>query len=144
MLRALGSIRSVPVGWCSAAQVLHAAGTTTSKRRWALVLVVALSACSHAVPAAPVAVFHSLGAHQCEAGGVTPDELAERLRAAGVDVLGVSCGNDGRMRPAMCGAPDGRLAVFDIAPGQRDTALAQGFRLWSDLPQGRRQPCRGR
>jgi hypothetical protein len=109
----------------------------------ALLLVVAgLTGCGHAATPSTIAVFHSLGSHQCEGGGVTPDELADRLHSAGVAVKGISCGSDGRRRPAMCGAPDGRVAVFDIAPEQRAQALAQGFRPWSDLPSGQREPCR--
>jgi len=101
-----------------------------------------MSACSHAAAPATIAVFHSLGSRQCQPGGVTPEELADRLRSAGVTVSGVSCGTDGLIRAAACGTPDGHLAVFDIAPEQRDVALAQGFRVWTDLPAGKRQACR--
>jgi hypothetical protein len=91
--------------------------------------------------AAPVAIAQSLGSRQCEGGGSTPQALAQTLRAAGLTVLSESCAHDGRMRPAVCGAPDGRLAVFEVPGEQLARAQALGFVALSTLPDARPQPC---
>jgi hypothetical protein len=113
-----------------------------SRTGFAFALAAALAGCGHAAPPATAVVFHSLGSRQCEPGGLSPEELAGRLRDAGVEVRSIACGHDGRMRPAMCGAPDGRVAVFEIAAAQLETALAQGFQDGSGLPPGPREACR--
>jgi D-arabinose 1-dehydrogenase-like Zn-dependent alcohol dehydrogenase len=90
----------------------------------------------------PMAVAHSLGSRQCEAGGTTPQALAERLREAGVSVATWGCGHDGRMRPAVCGAGNGQIAVLEIDPAQLAQARQLGFTPLVDWPDARRQPCR--
>jgi hypothetical protein len=92
--------------------------------------------------AGPVAVLaHPLGTRQCEAGGTTPQALAQALRAAGLTVLAVGCGDDGRMRPAVCGAPDGRLAVVELPAEQAARAQSLGWVPLSSLRGAQRLPC---
>lgn len=83
----------------------------------------------------------SLGTLQCETSGPTATALAQSLRDAGVRVQAVACAHDGRMRPAVCGAPDGRLAVADIAAAQRSLAEALGWKPLSAWPAAQREPC---
>lgn len=92
--------------------------------------------------ASTVAVAHVLGSRQCEGGGTKPQALAERLREAGVPVSALTCGHDGRMRPSVCGAADGQMAVLDIDASQLDQARQLGFAPLADWPDARRQPCR--
>jgi hypothetical protein len=102
--------------------------------------VAAGSACT--TVAAPVWIAQSLGSRQCEDGGRTPQAMAQALRDAGIGVLAVACGHDGRMRPAVCGGPDGRLALVEIAGEQRERAQALGWVPLAGLPEAQRQPCR--
>jgi hypothetical protein len=108
--------------------------------RHLLWLATALGAACTTV-AAPVAVVRSLGTRQCEAGGTTPAALAQKLRDAGLSPLAPGCAHDGRMRPAVCGAPDGRLALVEIPHAQLARAQALGFVALSTLPEARREPC---
>jgi hypothetical protein len=106
-----------------------------------LLLLAALGAACGTV-AAPVTVAHPLGSRQCEGPGPAPQSLAQRLIDAGVAVAAVGCGHDGRMRPAVCGAPDGALAVMDIDAAQLPRARELGFQPLADWPDARRVPCR--
>ena len=97
---------------------------------------------------APVAtdrltVYQSLGRRQCEAGGETPETLAARLKAAGVEATPAGCANDGMMYAAVCGGGDGVLGLLDIAAADAAAAAKAGFRPFSDLPDASRQPCPG-
>lgn len=102
------------------------------------------SACATtpAKPATPVAVVKTLGQRQCEGGGTTAAALAQALREAGVQVLAQACAHDGRMRPAVCGAPDGVMAWFEIPGDQLAKAQALGYVAMASLPDARRQDCR--
>lgn len=91
--------------------------------------------------AAPLAIAKPLGTRQCETGGPTAESLAQALRDAGISVTAVGCGHDGRMRPAACGTPDGRLAIVEIPADRRAQAEALGWRALSDMPDASRQPC---
>lgn len=93
-------------------------------------------------PAAPVAVVKSLGGRQCEGAGTNPAALGQALRQAGLQVLAEGCAHDGRMRPAVCGAPDGVMALFEIPADQLQKAEALGYAALASLPDARRQVCR--
>jgi hypothetical protein len=103
--------------------------------------VAALGAACAAEPP-PLSVAISLGTRQCAAGGQQPEDLARRLRESGVQVLAQTCGSDGRMRPAMCGAADGRLAIFEIPAAQWAAAQALGYVRLDSMPDAQREPCR--
>ncbi|QJD58458.1 hypothetical protein HG264_05810 [Pseudomonas sp. gcc21] len=96
-----------------------------------------------APPPAPqtVQVYKPTGAVQCGNPGATGATLALQLVESGVSVSDASCGHDGMMRIAQCGAPDGSIAVFAIA--QRDLAKAQqaGFNPLAELPSAQLMPC---
>lgn len=103
---------------------------------WALVATLALAACAQPQAAQPIRVAKALGSKQCEGGGRTLAELRAELERAGVGVLRAALGTDGRMRVQMCGAPDGRLGIFEIPAAARDAAAAAGF---GPLPEGARE-----
>lgn len=83
---------------------------------------------------AVVAVYMLLSSVQCGGGGTTAGALHQQLIARGIDALAARCGLDGLPHPAMCGASDGRIAVFDVVQTQAALALAIGFTLLSTLP----------
>lgn len=91
---------------------------------------------------APVAMAHPLGTRQCESAGPTPESVANALRDAGIGMTTFDCGHDGRMRPAVCGAPDGRLVVVDVPVAQQERAESLGWRPLASMPGAQRQPCR--
>lgn len=121
--------------------------TTLGPALLPLVLAAGCASAADGSPAAAAAgplvtVVRPLGTRQCEAGGATSEALAQTLRDAGVTVSALACGHDGRMRPAVCGAPDGRLAVADIPQAQQARAEALGWQAMSTLPGAQRQACR--
>ncbi|MFY9511682.1 MAG: hypothetical protein WAQ05_11995 [Rubrivivax sp.] len=103
-----------------------------------LPLVLAASACA-AAPAGSVVVMRSLGSTQCNGGGQVPAALARQLTDAVISVTATRCGSDGRMRPAMCGAADGRVGLFEIAAGSVEAAAKLGFRAIG--PDVQERPC---
>lgn len=102
----------------------------------------ALAACAQQPPGPTVEVYASRGSLQCTGGGVPVAELQRRLSDAGVTVLESACGSDGRIRPAVCGAPDGAIAIFRIPASHTATADARGFRPLAELPGATRGACR--
>lgn len=108
-------------------------------------LVVMTTACGGAGSPESVpytlAVYASLGTRQCETGGTSLDALRQRLVGAGLRVVESACGSDGRVYPAVCGAPDGRIAIFDIATSASLPALPAGFAALTTLPDASRRPC---
>lgn len=110
--------------------------------RLALLAAAALAAaCAAPTTAAPLWMAQPLGTRQCEDGGRTPQALAQALREAGVAVQALACGHDGRMRPAVCGAPDGRLALVQVPEDQAARAQALGWVPLAGLRDAQRQPC---
>ncbi|GAB4119440.1 MAG: hypothetical protein Fur0014_20230 [Rubrivivax sp.] len=104
-------------------------------------LLLALAGCATAA-APPVWVARPLGTLQCEPPGPrTPKVLAQALRDAGVTVSAEACGHDGRMRPAVCGAPDGRLALAQIPGDQLTRARTLGWVPLSEMPDAQRLAC---
>ncbi|MFZ4649330.1 MAG: hypothetical protein ACOYLV_01350 [Rubrivivax sp.] len=103
-------------------------------------LVVAGCSVAHGT-SKPVAVYMSLGSKQCQEGGRTVSDVQKTLRAAGIQVLAATCGSDGFAYPAVCGAPDGRIAIVDVPAEQASAAVKLGFRLLSDRPGATRSSC---
>jgi hypothetical protein len=64
-----------------------------------------------------------------------------QLVGAGVIVLRSACGTDGLMRPAVCGASDGRIAIFAIASKDEDAARKLGFMPLKSLPEATVTKC---
>jgi hypothetical protein len=87
-------------------------------------------------------VAKSLGSVQCTGGGTTLGELQSQLVTAHVQVLGATCGLDGVTYPAVCGAPDGAIAIFQVPVAQQDIAHTLGFVPLGTFPDATVQPCR--
>lgn len=124
--------------------------TQASRKLLLAALGASLGACAQTPPApdraeAPawLTVARPLGTQQCgDRGTATAELLAASLRTAGVQAQALRCGHDGRMRPQMCGAPDGRLVIADVPAAQQEAAHAQGFLPLSKWPDARSEPCR--
>lgn len=87
-----------------------------------------LAACAASAPAGPtVEVTRSLGSVQCTPEPRALARLERQLAAAGVTVIAAREGDDGMMRIALCGSPDGRIGVFTIPADQTARAAAAGF-----------------
>jgi hypothetical protein len=91
---------------------------------------------------ATVEVFKSLGSLQCTGGGTTPAALQSQLTGAGIQVSASSCGSDGNAYPAVCGAPDGFIAIFEVPTAQQSAAQALNFEPLSTVPAATRTACR--
>lgn len=87
-------------------------------------------------------VFKSAGGVQCADSGSDLATLTQALEAAGLKVLSASCGTDGRMRAAMCGAPDGRIAIFELSAEDAPAALKLGYAALSNLHDAKLAPCK--
>ena len=110
-----------------------------------LAVVVAIcSACGGGdggTPDAQLAMYRSFGSLQCTGGGVSLSALERQLVDAGVAVASASCGLDGNAYPAMCGAADGRIGIFELAAQHAALASALGFAPLTNLPAAVRVPC---
>jgi hypothetical protein len=106
-------------------------------------IALAVTACGGGNPeeTPPVAVYKSLGALTCTGGGLGLPAVVKQLSDAGVTPLASSCGNDGLARPAVCGVPDGRIAIIDVAAAQTGAAKALGFAPLSELPMAVKTAC---
>lgn len=120
-------------------------GTRRLTSPWAsLALVFALAplqACGGGSAPGNVAVYVSLGSRQCEGGGRSLADVQRSAQAAGLTIVSASCGTDGAMHAAVCGGPDGRIAILDIPGAQLATARSQGLKPLTELPDARRTPC---
>ncbi|MBU5612423.1 hypothetical protein [Geomonas azotofigens] len=85
-----------------------------------------------------------LGSLQCTGGGKSVAELEQQLRKAGITVNRTACGVDGRMYPAVCGAPDGRIGIFEIPADQAGSAAALALQPLSTLPDAAETSCHER
>lgn len=86
-------------------------------------------------------VYKSMGMRQCSGGGVSLATLQAELAAANVQVSSAACGTDGSTTSAVCGAPDGKIGIFEISPAQAGAAAAAGFAPLSTLPAAKTIPC---
>lgn len=103
-----------------------------------------LSACAdlgRVAPAPGVSVYKYVGSRQCEGGGTPVEKMMRQLSEAGIPVMNVHCGTDGRMYPAMCGAPDGRIGILEVPEGKVSAAAARGFAPLSNLPEASKTVC---
>lgn len=81
-----------------------------------------------------IKVFKSLGSVQCTGGGTTLSALQTELIGAGVSVVSSSCGNDGTPHPALCGASDGAIGIFEIPVTNQTQAASVSFAPLSNVP----------
>jgi hypothetical protein len=89
-----------------------------------------------------VKVFKSRGSIQCTGGGTAPEVMKNELITAGIDVRSFSCGIDGLAYPAVCGAPDGAINIFDIPQSMIAQAQSLGFASLTTLPNAQETQCR--
>lgn len=110
----------------------------------AVLAIGALNACTghQRVPTEPrVSVYKYVGSVQCKGGGTPLSAMMRQLSEGGVPVLDVSCGTDGRMYPAVCGAADGRIGILEVPEGRAAAAAALGFAPLSNLPEASKTVC---
>lgn len=88
-----------------------------------------------------VTVYKSTGGVQCGGSGLSLTAMQEQLATANVKVRSAACGGDGMMYPAVCGAPDGRIGIFDIPATHASAAAGAGFALLNANPVERIVPC---
>ena len=130
----MGLVRRFDSGCVNGRKQLLAVGLIT--------LVLGCAASPGPTPRERVSVYKPLGSVQCEpASGVTIAALKSQLEAADIKVLGSSCGSDGRIYPAVCGASNGRIGIFEIPPTQTKKIAALGFAPLSGLPDATRSAC---
>ena len=73
-------------------------------------------------------VFQDRGSIQCQSDGMTPEESAQTLIDAGIDVLNSTCGyRTGVAFPSVCGAPTGEILVHQIRGVNIEHAVQLGF-----------------
>lgn len=97
---------------------------------------------SSGAPEPGVKVFKSRGSAQCAGGGAAPEVMRNELVNAAIEVWSFSCGFDGMNYPAVCGAPDGAINIFEIPQSKVSQAESLGFAELSTLPNARETPCR--
>ena len=93
-------------------------------------------------PQGNVKIYKVQGSRQCEGGGQSLEALKRQLVETGAKVLVASCGVDGKMYPAVCGAADGRIGIFEIPASKAQSGLPEGFFLLSSLPDAQIVPCK--
>lgn len=108
-----------------------------------LLLVLTAIALAPAHAAEPtVQIFKARGSIQCEPGsGTAPETMRKVLEKAKIPVQSVSCGVDGLMHVAMCGAEDAGILIFHIAAHHTQAAAALGFKTLRELPNAQTIPC---
>lgn len=111
----------------------------------ALVACTVLAGCTYRLkdpPTSGIRYYKSLGSVQCTGGGKSIGELEQELLVAGITIAQTTCGDDGNMHAAVCGAPDGRIGIFEIDPAQAKDASILGFAPLSTLPAAAEVPCK--
>lgn len=88
-----------------------------------------------------VSVYKYVGSVQCSGGGIPISTLQRQLTDAGIQVQTASCGSDGNIYVAVCGAADGRIAIFDVPVTEAQTATELGFAPLSNLPSATKVAC---
>ena len=109
-----------------------------------LIALAALSGCAdfgRVAPPSGVGVYKYVGSKQCSGGGTPLATMMRQLSDAGIPAMNVNCGTDGRMYPAMCGAPDGRIGILEVPEAKVSAAAALGFAPLSGLPEASKTVC---
>lgn len=86
-------------------------------------------------------VYKYVGSVQCKGGGTPLSAMMRQLSEGGVPVFDVSCGTDGKMYMAMCGAADGRIGILEVPEAKVSAAAALGFAPLSSLPAATKTVC---
>jgi len=109
-----------------------------------VVATIALSACANLEhpPTEPhVSVYKYIGSKQCKGGGTPLAAMMRQLSDAGIPAMNASCGTDGRLYPAMCGAADGHIGILEVPEAKVSAVGAFGFAPLSSLPQASKTVC---
>lgn len=115
------------------------------RRSILIMTTIVLSGCvggSGDSPEARLEVYKSAGSTQCAGDGIPLSVMARQLTDAGIHVFISDCGRDGSVYPAMCGAADGRIGIFEIRAAQLQAATTLGFSPLRDLPDAGKAACR--
>jgi len=93
------------------------------------------------LPDANISLYKYAGSVQCTGGGMSLPEMARQLTDAGIPVLTSTCGYDGYVYVAMCGAGNGRIGIFEVPAAQVHAASAMGSAPLSNLPEATKIAC---
>lgn len=88
-----------------------------------------------------VSVYRHSGAVQCVSAGESLNAMAHRLTDVGIPVAASSCGHDGRIVAALCGASSGQIGIFDVPQAHARAASDAGFTPLHTLPRAQRTVC---
>ena len=89
-----------------------------------------------------VKVLKYRGAIQCDQKSGTPPEIMRNeLVKAGIEVISVACGEDGKMHPMLCGTPTGAINIFEIPQKNAAQAFKLGFAKLDSSSGARETPC---
>ena len=113
-------------------------------RYLALAIVGATAACGGVQAAgspASVKIYKYMGSKQCNGGGQKLAVIKRQLIESGITVLAASCGVDGNIYPAVCGAADGRIGIFEVPASKAQSALPDEFLPLARLPDAQIVPC---
>jgi hypothetical protein len=113
-------------------------------RYLAMAIVGATAACGGVQAAgspASVKIYKYMGSKQCNGGGQKLAVIKRQLIESGITVLAASCGVDGNLYPAVCGAADGRIGIFEVPASKAQSALPDGFLPLARLPDAQIVPC---
>ncbi|MBN6523270.1 hypothetical protein JZM37_03225 [Acinetobacter pittii] len=95
-----------------------------------ILLFCSLAACDTLPKDNLVKVFKSLQSTQCENSGIEVSALKQKLIENSINVYSEAIGNDGVIRPQVCGAPDGKTAIFRISYSKLKDAQKLGFKVY--------------
>ncbi len=118
--------------------ILRAVNHTEMAKKYSLyvcvILFVACTSDEDAATPGDVLVYADRGSRQCESGGISPEESAQTLIDAGIDVLQSNCGiRTGVFFPAVCGGGTGEIVVHKIRGVNLIAAEQLGFQPISVL-----------
>jgi hypothetical protein len=105
------------------------------------VLLAGVAGCGGGGDSTTTEVYAYRGVLQCTGGGVTLTQQRAQLEGAGVSVLSASCGTDGMLHAAVCGAESGEIGVFTIPGDQTSAASKAGFASLSGRPAAKTKSC---
>ena len=106
-----------------------------------ITLLAACAGVEHVSTQPRVSVYKYVGSVQCKGGGTPLATMMRQLSDAKIPVLNVSCGSDGRVYPAMCGAADGHIGILEVPEAKASEAAALGFAPLSKLPEASKTAC---
>lgn len=106
--------------------------------------LLALSGCTQAGSTTldgEVGIYLDSGSTQCQDDGMNLEEMQQLLVDADIPFSAATCGTDGNMYTAMCGSPDGRIGIFQIAPEHLQQSRALGFEALANVPDASPVDC---